>query len=160
MKPMTQYRPTAKWPVEVYVTCLREVAAPVDILDTPQQAADYWRANVETSPEYRPDQEQFVVILLNARRRPIGHSIVTRGILDSTQMHPRETFRAAIVSNAHAIIMAHNHPSGETTPSEADIRGTRDMIRAGTMLKIEVLDHIIMADSKHTSLRELGYFTI
>ena len=160
MKPMTQYRPTAKWPVEVYVTCLREVAPLGSAIDTPTRAVEYWRANVETSPEYRPDQEQFVVIFLNARNKPVGHSIVTRGVADTVHVHPRETFRAAVVSNAVAIVVAHNHPSGETTPSENDIRATKELIRAGTILKINVLDHIIMGDGKHTSLRELGYFTI
>ena len=62
------------------------------------------------------------------------------------------------MTNASAIILAHNHPSGDSTPSEADIRVTRDLIRAGQLLKLEVLDHVVIGHPNHTSLREMGYF--
>ena len=85
------------------------------------------------------------------------------GTLDSVVVHPREVFRAAIVSGAHSLVLMHNHPSGDPTPSEADIRVTRDMIRAGQLLKLEVIDHVIAGERTATargysSLRELGYF--
>jgi DNA repair protein RadC len=67
-------------------------------------------------------------------------------------------FRAAIIAAAAAIVLMHNHPSGETTPSEADIKVTRDLIRAGQLLKIEVLDHVIVASHSSCSLRACGYF--
>ena len=67
-------------------------------------------------------------------------------------------FRLAIVTSAAAIVLMHNHPSGESSPSEADIRVTRDLIRAGQLLKIEVLDHVVMGNPNHSSLRALGYF--
>jgi len=79
-------------------------------------------------------------------------------------VHPREIFRPAITSRAAAVILAHNHPSGDPTPSEADIRVTRDLIKAGQLLKIEVLDHVILGQrttdrpKDFLSLRELGYF--
>ena len=79
-------------------------------------------------------------------------------------MHPREVFKSAISSNAAAIVLAHNHPSGDPTPSEADVKVTRDLIRAGQLLKIEVLDHVIIGRATsdrpkdYVSLRELGYF--
>jgi DNA repair protein RadC len=73
-------------------------------------------------------------------------------------VHPREVFRLAVMSSASAVVLMHNHPSGDPTPSEADIKVTRDLIRAGQLLKIEVLDHVIMGNSKHCSLKELGYF--
>ena len=66
--------------------------------------------------------------------------------------------RVAIVAASAAVILMHNHPSGEPAPSEADIRVTRDLIRAGQLLKIEVLDHVIMGNPNHCSLREAGYF--
>ena len=72
--------------------------------------------------------------------------------------HPREVFRVAIVACASAIVLMHNHPSGEPEPSEADIKVTRDLIRAGQLLKIEVTDHVIIGNPNHCSLRELGYF--
>jgi DNA repair protein RadC len=67
-------------------------------------------------------------------------------------------FRLAVTTSSPAIILAHNHPSGESTPSSADITVTRDLIRAGQLLKIEVLDHIVLGRPSHTSLREMGYF--
>jgi len=158
-KPLRQYRPSAKYPTEIFVTSLREVAPPEAQLDTPVRVGDYWRTAIESSPEYRPDQEQFVVVFLNTRSRVIGHTIVTRGTADSVNIHPRETFRAAIVANAHSIVLAHNHPSGDPSPSDADIKVTRELIRAGQLLKINVLDHVVIGDAgKRVSLRELGYF--
>ena len=112
--------------------------------------------------------ERLQVVLVNTRRRLIRVETVSEGVLDQILIHPREVFRAAIAGGAHAIIIAHNHPSGDPTPSEADIRVTRDLIRAGRLLKIEVLDHIILgreregADGRnlpgYISLRDFGIF--
>jgi DNA repair protein RadC len=77
--------------------------------------------------------------------------------VDTLLVHPREVFRAAIMANAAAVILLHNHPSGDPTPSDADIKVTRDLMRAGQLLKIELLDHIIIGDG-HVSLKERGYF--
>jgi DNA repair protein RadC len=98
------------------------------------------------------------VLLLNTRRRVKGHQLVTIGTLDTILMHPREVFRVAIIAAAAAIVIMHNHPSGDPTPSEADIKVTRDLIRAGQLMKIEVLDHVIVGNPARCSLRELGYF--
>jgi DNA repair protein RadC len=78
--------------------------------------------------------------------------------MDTILCHPREIFRLAIMASASEIVIAHNHPSGDPTLSEADIKITRDLIRAGQLLKIEVLDHIVMGNPNHTSLRQLGHF--
>ena len=96
--------------------------------------------------------------ILNTRRRIKGHYLVSIGTMDTILCHPREVFRLAIMASAAAIIIAHNDPSGESTPSEADIKITRDLIRAGQLLKIEVLDHIAIGNPHHGSLRSLGYF--
>src|SRR5262249_22584660 len=96
--------------------------------------------------------------LLNTRRRIKGHHLVSIGTLDTILVHPREVFRLAVVASAAAIVVMHNHPSGEPDPSDADIKVTRDLIRAGQLLKIEVCDHVIVGCKKHTSLRSLGYF--
>ena len=110
------------------------------------------------------DVEHFVVLLLNTRRRLIRIEHVSQGTLDALHIHPREVFKHAIAGNAAAIVMVHNHPSGDPTPSEADIKVTRDMIRAGQLLKIDVLDHVILGRKTterardFVSLRELGYF--
>ena len=146
---------------EYKLVALRECPLPeeMDLCDEPDKAAAYWRANVTSHPAFNPDAECFVVLLLNTRRRIKGHLLVATGTLDTILVHPREVFRAAIVAAAAAVVIMHNHPSGEPQPSEADIRVTRDLIRAGQLLKIEVLDHVIVgAGETRKSLRELGYF--
>jgi DNA repair protein RadC len=97
-------------------------------------------------------------LILNTRRKIKGHYFVSIGTMDTILVHPREVFRLAIMASASAIALMHNHPSGESTPSEADIKVTRDLIRAGQLLKIEVLDHIVIGNGNHTSLRAIGYF--
>ena len=84
--------------------------------------------------------------------------MVSIGTLDTILVHPREVFRVAVITAAAAVVLLHNHPSGEPTPSEADIKVTRDLIRAGQLMKIEVCDHIIVGNPNHCSLRGLGYF--
>ena len=89
---------------------------------------------------------------------------ITHGTLDRILVHPREVFRSAISAGASAIILVHNHPSGDPTPSESDINVTRDLVRAGQLLQIDVLDHIILGRASvdrprdYLSLRELGHF--
>ena len=108
--------------------------------------------------------ETLQVLLLNTRRRLIRVEEVADGTIDTLLVHAREVFRHAIAANAGAIVLAHNHPSGDPTPSEADIKVTRDLIRAGQLLKIDVLDHVIIGRAAegrakdYASLRELGYF--
>ena len=80
------------------------------------------------------------------------------GTMDTILIHPREVFRTAIMAAGSALVVMHNHPSGDPSPSEADIKVTRDLIRAGQLLKIELLDHVIIGTNQHVSLREAGYF--
>ena len=128
------------------------------VLDHPENVAALLRAknlvkNVET----------LQVLCLNTRRRLIRVDEVIDGTIDTLLVHPREVFKFAISANAAAIVLAHNHPSGDPTPSEADIKVTRDLIRAGQLLKIEVVDHVIIGratperQKDFVSLRELGY---
>jgi DNA repair protein RadC len=147
-------------PKEFKVVALRDCPVPdrMKICDTPDQAADYWRLHIATHPYFDPERECLVVILLNSRRRVKGHQLLTIGTMDTILVHPREIFRAAVVCSAAAILVMHNHPSGDPTPSEADIKITRDLIRAGQLLKIDVLDHIIIGNPDRSSLRENGYF--
>jgi DNA repair protein RadC len=147
-------------PYEFKVTALRECPTPdaLQQCDTPDKAADYWRMHIATHPYFNPECECLAVLILNTRRRVKGHHIVSTGTMDTILVHPREVFRVAIVTAASAVIVMHNHPSGESTPSEADIKVTRDLIRAGQLLKLEVLDHVIVGNGNRASLRELGYF--
>jgi DNA repair protein RadC len=126
------------------------------LLDTPERVADLLR---EQNRLY--DVEHFQVVLVNTRKRLIDIQNVSQGTLDTLLVHPREVFARAITRKAAAIILLHNHPSGDPTPSEADIKVTRDLIRGGQLLKIEVLDHIILGRKTDerprdfNSLREL-----
>jgi len=128
------------------------------LCDTPDKAANYWREQVTRHPAFNSEVECFAALLLNTRRRVKGHVLISTGTLDTLLVHPREVFRPAIIAAAAALVIMHNHPSGEATPSEADIKVTRDLIKAGQLLKVEVLDHVVMGANRHCSLRELGYF--
>ena len=147
-------------PYEYKVTSLRECPTPENLqqCDTPDRAADYWRMHIATHPHFNPDCECLAVLLLNTRRKVKGHHLVSIGTMDTILVHPREIFRVAIVTAASAVIVMHNHPSGESTPSDADVKVTRDLIRAGQLLKLELLDHVIIGNGNRSSLRELGYF--
>jgi DNA repair protein RadC len=128
------------------------------LVDTPAKVGEYFNGAIKGKTGYRADVENFIVLFVDTRKRIVGHHLVATGTLDTLLVHPREVFKLAIVANAAAIILIHNHPSGDATPSEADIRVTRDLIKAGQLLKIEVLDHCIMGNPNNVSLRELGYF--
>ena len=137
----------------------REVFPDAPLMDRPELVADFLR---EMNRPYTV--ENFQVLFLNTRRRMTGMQIISQGTLDTLLVSPREVFFPAIAKRASAIILVHNHPSGNATPSEADIKVTRDLIRAGQLLKIEVLDHIILGrrteeqPKDYVSLRELGFF--
>jgi DNA repair protein RadC len=136
-----------------------ELHGEAPLLDSPGTIADYLR---EQNRGY--EVEHFQAVLLNVRRKLIRVEVISQGLVDSLLVHPREVFKTAIAANASALVLVHNHPSGDPTPSEADIRVTRDLIRAGQLLKIEVLDHVILGrrgaenGKDYVSLRELGYW--
>lgn len=103
------------------------------------------------------DREKFVVLLLDTKNSIIGATIVSVGILDSALVHPREVFKPAILCNAAAIILSHNHPSGDPSPSAEDRRVTLRLHEAGKLLGIEVLDHVIVGKKDcFVSLKERG----
>ena len=130
-----------------------------ELLDTPDQVAAYWRQNIPKADWYDPMKEAFVVLVLNTRKRILGHNLVALGSLDTCPVVPLSVFRPVIVMAGSAIVLAHNHPSTDPTPSTADISVTRDLVRAGQLLKIEVLDHVILGSgNEYRSLKELGYF--
>ena len=153
-------------PQEWKIVSLRECPTPdkLQICDEPGLAAGYWKMHIPINPYFNPECECMVVLILNTRRRIRGHYLVATGTIDTILVHPREIFRLAITASASAIILMHNHPSGDPSPSEADIKITRDLIRGGQLLKIDVLDHVIIGQPTQdrpkdfVSLRELGYF--
>ena len=131
------------------------------VLDNPVTVVNFMRESNRLK-----NVESFQVLLLNTRKKLIRVEEISQGLLDTLLVHPREVFRAAIVANAAGILLVHNHPSGDPTPSEADIKVTRDLIRAGQLLKIEVVDHVIIGCASsarvkdYSSLRELGFFYV
>jgi antirestriction protein ArdC len=152
--------PTEYQPKEFKVVALRECPTPAEMMlcDTAQKAADYWRMHIPADPRFNPELECFVVLLLNTRRLIRGHLLISIGTHDTVLVHPATVFRCAVAKPAAALVLLHNHPSGDPVPSDADIKVTRDLIRAGQLLKIDVVDHVIIGNPKHCSLRELGYF--
>jgi DNA repair protein RadC len=100
------------------------------------------------------DRESFYVIALDARGRSLGVEEVAKGHLTGVEVHPRETFKSAILSNASFIIVGHNHPSGDPSPSSQDIELTKRLAEAGKLLGIPLRDHVIIAAEGCTSLRE------
>ncbi len=101
-------------------------------------------------------QEYFLCISLNGANEVIGNRVVTVGLLNTNQVHPREVFVDAISDRAASVILAHNHPSGVLKPSSDDIAATRQLVDAGKIIGISVLDHIIVTMKGHLSLKEKG----
>lgn len=99
-------------------------------------------------------KEHFVVILLNARNQKITSEVVSVGIVDASLIHPREVFEPAIKHVASTVVLAHNHPSGNVEPSDADLLATNQLVTAGKLLGISVMDHVIVAKEKYFSFAE------
>lgn len=129
------------------------VRGPADrpLLSTPRQLAAH------LLPQYGACAvEQFGIVMLDTKYRVIRIKVVSRGSLDSTVVHPREVFREAAAASAAAIVLFHNHPSGDPTPSRDDLTLTGRMVDAGAIMGIEVVDHLILADRKYYSVHEAG----
>lgn len=105
-------------------------------------------------------QEHLVCLYLNTKNEVIKQETIFKGSLNQSVAHPREVFRSAVKYSAARLILAHNHPSGNPTPSESDINFTRRMQKCGKMMGIEVLDHIIIGQQVYISMREENFFSI
>ena len=117
----------------------------------PEDAADY------AMPRFRyEDRENFAVILLNVKNHILSMPIVSVGSLTASVVHPREVFRVAIQQTAASIILVHNHPSGDPSPSREDIEITARLVQVGRVMDIPVLDHIILGNDNYISLKEQG----
>jgi DNA repair protein RadC len=120
-------------------------------LSTPRQVAAY------LLPEYGSSAvEQFGIVMLDSKHRVIRIKLLSVGSLDSTVVHPREVFREAAAAAAAVIILFHNHPSGDATPSPDDVTLTLRMEKAGEIMGIDVVDHLILADQTYYSMMESG----
>lgn len=107
--------------------------------------------------DLRPgSRECFAVLYLNARNQPLGREVVAVGGLNIAQLRPREVFAPALTLGAAAVVLAHNHPSGDPTPSPEDLAVTRHLLEAGELLGVEVLDHLVLSADRFRSIREAG----
>ena len=120
-------------------------------ITSPDESASFFQKHIGASP-----QEHFAAVFLNAQNGFLGWREISRGILNASFVHPRETFSPAIQLCAAAIIVAHNHPSGQTEPSREDIQVTKRLHEAGKLLGIELLDHLIVSEDSFTSLKDQG----
>ena len=102
------------------------------------------------------DREEFRTVLLNSKNQVIGVEVVAVGSLNEAVVHPREVFKPAIRKSAAAVILVHNHPSGDPAPSEEDAEVTTRLVRAGRILGIDVLDHVVIGEERYFSIRESG----
>jgi DNA repair protein RadC len=122
------------------------------IIRSPEDGADYVMEEMRSL-----NQEHFVVLFLNTKNQVIHRQTIFIGSLNASIVHPREIYREAVKRSAASIICAHNHPSGDPTPSQEDIHVTRRLVDSGKMIGIEVLDHLVIGDRKFVSLKEKGY---
>lgn len=102
------------------------------------------------------DREHFAVMCLDTKNKVNALNTVSIGTLNSSLVHPREVFKPAILANSAAIILVHNHPSGDPTPSQEDLAVTKRLSEAGQIIGIQVLDHVIIGDERYVSLQERG----
>lgn len=121
-------------------------------INSPQDAADY----MMDALRYQ-HRELFVALYLNTKNQVIGQENLFAGTLNSSLVHPREVFREAIRKSAASIILLHNHPSGDPTPSTEDLEVTKRLVEGGRLLGIDVLDHLVIGDGTFISLKERGY---
>jgi DNA repair protein RadC len=105
-------------------------------------------------------QEEFRVLLLNTQHAVVREHVVTRGTLDTSLVHPREVFRYAVAEASAAVILVHNHPSGDPTPSVEDRDVTRQLAEAGRIIGIPVVDHLIVGDARYVSFIEAGLLSL
>lgn len=137
---------------EIRVIVVRERAskAAAKAIDGPKEAVALLACKAR-----QLDREHFWVVHLNARSLPLSLETVSIGTASASLVHPRECFKAAILVGASAVILAHNHPSGDASPSPEDMQTTRRMVRAGQLLGIPVLDHVILGgQGSFVSLKE------
>lgn len=122
------------------------------VIRSPEDGADYVMEEMRSLK-----QEHLVVLFLNTKNQVIHRKTIFVGSLNASIVHPREIYREAVKRSAASIVCAHNHPSGDPSPSQEDIHVTRRLVEAGKIMGIELLDHLVIGNRKYTSLKEKGY---
>lgn len=123
-----------------------------DRLDQPEKVFDFFKKEIGDDA-----QESVVILCLDNKNTPLGWFRVSSGTVSETLVHPREVFKSAVMRNASSVVMCHNHPSGDLTPSKEDISTSERLSKAGKILGIVLLDSIIISDTRFLSLREGGH---
>ena len=118
---------------------------------SPEDAVSFFQKRIGSSP-----QEHFLALFLNIRNQLLGWREISRGTLNANLVHPRETYAPAVQLMAAAIILAHNHPSGNPVPSREDVAITKRLQEAGNLLGITLMDHLIVTEDNFSSLKEQG----
>lgn len=131
----------------------RCLTAPAPSLESPAQVADLMRESLRGK-----QQEEFHALMLNTKHRLLRDECITVGLLDRSPVHAREVFRAAVRESCGRIILVHNHPSGDPTPSSQDISSTKNLVEAGKIVGIEILDHVIIGARTQTRQRDFLSF--
>ena len=135
---------------EIAKRALNKIDNNLPVIDTPQDVVDQLTEFRNKKKEY------FVALYLNARNQIIQNETIAIGTLNASLVHPREVFEPAVRYHACAIIVAHNHPSGDPKPSAPDIKITKQLKEAGNILAIELADHIILSKNEFVSMKSMG----
>jgi DNA repair protein RadC len=162
VSPSRRAQPPETWSMRVDLPLVRESMR--DVNGAPVRARTPEDVAALCADLRQSAQEAFIVIDLNAKNNVMDKRLITLGLLDASLVHPREVFRGAVLNNAAALVAVHNHPSGDPTPSAEDIRITRQLVEAGKILGIKLLDHVIIGRPDaagngtpgHLSIREAG----
>jgi DNA repair protein RadC len=135
------------------VALVRETSQPsmINCIKTPRNVYEIAASYLEGA-----DREHFVVMMLDTKNQVIGINTVAIGVLSSCPIHPREVFKPAILANAAGVVLLHNHPSGDPSPSQDDLFLTNRLKEAGDVLGITVIDHVILGYANYVSLKEMG----
>lgn len=137
--------------VKVYVKKEQSLQIEKDVIKKPEQVLEVVKNFLG-----EVDREHLIVIVLDVKNKINSISVASVGTLNSSIVHPREVFKTAILANGVSIILAHNHPSGDTSPSKDDINITTRIKECGVLMGIELLDHVILGDEKFISLKNEG----
>jgi DNA repair protein RadC len=143
---------------EIKIETLRVRECPDPSCETPPAISELWKEHVTKAPWFDSNKEALVVFLLDTRLKCVGFNLVALGSLNECTAHPREIFRPAIVAGAYALVLAHNHPSGNPSPSSADRRLTSNLREAASILQIQFMDHVIIGDASCSDSGQ-GFFS-
>ncbi len=137
---------------EIARRCALEEAMRVDIIDEPEKAVNWLQKEIGSSL-----QEQFLVIYLDQHHRILFYRVLFVGTINASNVYPREIFREALLHSCTDLMLVHNHPGNDPTPSQADLALTRKLQKAGRMMGVRILDHLIVTASRCLSLKERGF---